>query len=114
MASSKNDIPDNDGHPAISVRLERLREQAKALNGGKTVSAFSPNCPPEVQEQFWKHVIAFENTPAVQPFELLRQSGLDLPPPEALDAAALTAKLWEVIRGLALLGVYLECTDHLG
>jgi len=46
-------------------------------------------------------------------FDLLAQNGLDLPPPEELDDAQVTAKLWETIRGLAMLRMFLYSTNHL-
>ena len=36
-----------------------------------------------------------------------------MPPPDELADAELNAKLWEVINALALMGAYLEHTDHL-
>jgi hypothetical protein len=38
---------------------------------------------------------------------------MTLPSPEALEDTALTSKLWEVIDGLAAIGVCLYFTDHL-
>lgn len=67
----------------------------------------------EVQLQFWKQVLAFEHEEWVAPFDVLVRGGIVLPPPEALDDTQLTAKLWEVINSLALLGAYLVSTDHL-
>lgn len=46
-------------------------------------------------------------------FDLLEEGGVKLPAPETLDDGALYAKLWEVIRAMALLGHYLSSTDHL-
>ena len=97
----------------INDRIEKLKRDAAALSGGKMVTGFAPNCPPEMQEQFLKNVLAFENAPEVQPFDELVRAGLTLPPAEELDDAALTEALWTMIRGLEDLGVYLEFTDHL-
>jgi len=38
---------------------------------------------------------------------------MELPAPEELADSQLTAKLWEVIRGLAMLRMFLYNTDHL-
>src|SRR3954464_2235856 len=97
----------------INDRIEKLKKQAAELSAGGMVSGFGPGCTPEIQEQFWKNVLAFENAPEVAPFDELLHSGLALPPPDELDDAALLRKLWEIIRGLEDLGVYLEFTNHL-
>ena len=97
----------------INDRIEKLRRDAAALSGGKMVTGVAPNCPPEVQEQFWKNVLAFENAKEVQPIDELVRAGLTLPPAEELDDAELTEALWAMIRGLEDLGVYLEFTNHL-
>jgi hypothetical protein len=97
----------------INDRIEKLKQQADALTGGKMKSGFAPDCPPEMQEKFWKQVLAFETTPAVEPLQKLVESGMTLRSPEALEDTALTSKLWEVIHGLASIGVYLYFTDHL-
>ncbi len=67
----------------------------------------------EVQEQFKKYIDAFEQAAWSQPFQILVESGISLPPPGELSDTTLNAKLWEVINALALMGVYLEHTDHL-
>jgi len=97
----------------INDRIEKLTREAAAVSGGKMVTGTAPNCPPEIQEQFWKNVLAFENAPEVQPFDELVRAGLTLPRAEELDDVALTAALWAMIRGLEELGVYLEFTNHL-
>lgn len=73
----------------------------------------SGDCPTEVQEQFQRNVDAFEQAKWSQPFQVLVDSGISLPPPVDLTDAELNAKLWEVINALALMGAYLEHTDHL-
>ena len=97
----------------INDRIEKLKQQAEALTGGRMKSGVSPDCSPEMQERFWKQVLAFDTTPAVEPLQKLVESGVTVPSPEALEDAALTSKLWEVIHGLASIGVYLFFTDHL-
>jgi hypothetical protein len=43
----------------INDRIENLKRDAAALSGGKMVTGIAPNCRPEIQEQFWKNVLAF-------------------------------------------------------
>lgn len=73
----------------------------------------SPDMPPELAETFWGNVLAYESADETCHFFQLEEMGLELPEPDALDDAALTAKLWEVIHALAKLNVYLSQTDHL-
>lgn len=73
----------------------------------------SGDCSTEVQEQFQKNIDAFEQAKWSQPFQILVGSGIFLPSPSELADTGLNAKLWEVISALALMGVYLEHTDHL-
>jgi len=93
--------------------FEDLKTQAAALCGGQMRTWTSPDCPSGIEEQFWKQIVAFENAPEVEPFDMLIRSGLALPSPQELDDESLAAKLWEVVRGLECLGVYLSSTDHL-
>jgi hypothetical protein len=73
----------------------------------------SGECSTEVREQFQKTVDAFEQAKWSQQFQVLIESGITLPPPDELADAELNTKLWEVINALALMGAYLEHTDHL-
>ncbi len=47
-------------------------------------------------------------------FDLLVRGGMELIAPEELDDEQLKPKLWEVIRGLAMLRMFLYSTNHLG
>ena len=67
----------------------------------------------EATEQFKESVDAFKRATWGQPFQVLVDSGISLPPPDALTDSELKAKLWEVVNALALMGAYLEHTDHL-
>jgi len=71
------------------------------------------DCSTELRKQFQTNMEAFEQAPWGQTFEVLLDSGISLPPPAELADTELTAKLWEVINALALLGAFLEHTDHL-
>lgn len=73
----------------------------------------SGDCPAEIQEQFQKNIDAFEQATWSQPFQVLVESGISLPAPDVLAKDELHAKLWEIIDALALMGAYLEHTDHL-
>jgi hypothetical protein len=104
-------LPEDD----VDARIEALKRKAAALNDGQMRAHVSPDCPPGIEEQFWKQIVAFESAVEEQPFDVLVRSGLTLPPSEALDDAQITSKLWEVIQGheagklLAFLCVRVHC-----
>jgi len=93
--------------------IEELREKLKRLPGGLLSLGFSEDCPPEIEEKFLEHVLAFEQAAEVPLFNELVKRGVQLPAPAELDDAQLGAKLWEVIQAMASLGAYLYNTDHL-
>jgi hypothetical protein len=113
MASLKKDTPNTESHDQIDARIEKLKQEAAALSDGQMRAHVSADCPAGVEEQFWRRVIAFENAPQVEPFQVLVQSGITLPPPEEIDAAQLPVTLWNAIHGMASIGMYLDSTDHL-
>jgi len=51
--------------------------------------------------------------PGEVPLEILRENGIEIPANPPGDAAALKAKLWEIIEGMADIGMVVENTDHL-
>jgi hypothetical protein len=101
------------GQDDIKIRIQKVKQQAGELTDGHSIFDTSQDCPPEIEEQFWKNVVAFEQAKWSQPFQALIESGISLLSPNELDDTELTAKLWEVINALALLRVYLHNTDHL-
>jgi hypothetical protein len=94
-------------------KIAELKRQAQELTGGKMVEGELEECPPEITEQFWEQVVAYEKAPWTTNFKQLGEAGMELPAPETLNDEQLTKKLWEVIHGLALLRVFLEDTNHL-
>jgi hypothetical protein len=90
-----------------------LQRRAEEFVGGELSFFESEEMSQELREQFWERVVAFEKAEWITSFELLVRGGMELPAPEELDDSQLTAKLWEVIRGLAMLRVFLYSTDHL-
>jgi hypothetical protein len=69
--------------------------------------------PFDVQEQIQQNIEAFKQAKKCKPFQILVESGISLPAANDLADQELAVKLWEVIHALALLGMYLEFTDHL-
>lgn len=94
-------------------RIRELRQRVEELAGGSLSFGESEDLPPELRQQFWEQVVAYEEAEWVTPFDLLVRSGVELPAPETLDDAALSAKLWEVFRSLAMLRMFFTSTDHL-
>lgn len=93
-------------------RIEGLKRRAKELAGG-AMESNSDNCPAEMEEEFWKHIVDYEEAPWTTNFQQLENAGVSLPSPDSLNDEQVTATLWEVIQKLALLNVYIEQTDHL-
>jgi hypothetical protein len=95
------------------IHIEKLKSQLKKIAGKNVIFGESPGCDPAVQEAFLEHVLEFESQVSVRPLDALIRDGFDVPPPEKLADAALTVKLWELIRALADRHLFLERTDHL-
>lgn len=108
-----NDLPDEEQGAWRATRIQQLKQQAAELSGSEMISMEGEPYSPKVEEQFWEQVVAFAQAAAMPLCEVLVKAGISLPPPDELDEGQLTAKLWEVIDGLFLRGIYLEHTDHL-
>ncbi len=96
-----------------ATRIQQLKQQAAELSGAEMISMEGEHYSPEVEEQFWEQVVVFAQAEAMPLCEVLVKAGISLPSPDELDEGQLPAKLWEVIDGLFLQGIYLEHTDHL-
>jgi hypothetical protein len=94
-------------------RIERLKQAVEALGGTRVHAPAWARCPPGEDEKYWNELVAFEYRAEVEPFEVFRQAGIALPAPSELDDVSIALWLWQLVDDLALLGVYLEFTDHL-
>ena len=93
------------------IRINELRSEAERL--GLSEGYVNPDSPPEIEEQFLRNVIDYEDAPLSTDFQRLQSAGVELPAPEVLDDEAVTAKLWEVIHALAKMNTFLHGTDHM-
>ncbi len=105
--------PDELDNVDQQIRINELKARAEELTGGKMTAWESADCPPDLAEQFWKHVVDFEQAPETTHLEVLKQAGVELPPPDSLTDRQLHAKLWEVINALASANTFLLSTNHL-
>lgn len=96
--------------PSQEERIAKLRQEVEKL-GGSTMSLES--MPADMEEEFLRHVLEYESAEPISLFQLVENSGLQIPPPEDLDNDALTIKLTEIIARMASLGAYLLHTNHL-
>lgn len=96
--------------PDQEERIAKLRQEVQKL-GGNTMSLES--MPADMEEEFLRHVLEYENAEPISLLRLLENSGLEVPPPPQLDDESLTLKLKEIIARMAALGAYLIHTDHL-
>jgi hypothetical protein len=99
-----------DDEPDQEKRIEKLRDEVRKLGG--TFSA-EVDMPPDLEEEFLKHILEYEHAQPITLLQLLNNAGLDVPAHDDLDDGELTAKLWEVIERMSSLGAYLLHTNHL-
>ena len=95
------------------IRINELKQEAAELAGGQMFGWESDDCPAGLAESFWQRVVDYEKAPLTCNFDQLIGAGVELPPAQTMTDPELTAKLWEVIRRLADLRVFLYHTDHL-
>lgn len=107
-------MPTNDRGNEPDELIERLKAQAAAAADGRMVAYESDGLTPDVQEQFWRNVVAFETAGSTALTKELNAIGVKLLEPDDLDDVALRKALWSIIEGLARLRVFLDQTDHLG
>jgi hypothetical protein len=103
-------IEDLGDEPDQETRIAKLRQQLEKLGG--TTTSFE-SMPPDMEEEFLRHVLEYETAEPITLFRLLENSGVEIPGPDQIDANTLAAKLQQIIKQLASLGAYLLHTNHL-
>jgi hypothetical protein len=69
--------------------------------------------PADMEEEFLRHVLEYENAVPICLMKLLENSGTQVVPPDALDDDTLSVTLKELIERLSQLGAYVLHTNHL-
>lgn len=95
------------------IRLNELKEELREVSGQEPAAWTSPDCPPDVEEEFYRNMLAWERGPFVTQFDQLTRDGFDFPEAARLADAQLSAKLTELIARLTIMRVFLYHTDHL-
>jgi len=96
--------------PDQEQRIAKLREEIKKL-GGDTMTV--EDMPADMEEEFLRHVLAYETAEPISLFQILENAGVELPAPSEIDDDDLIRKLNEIIEQMASLGAYLLHTNHL-
>jgi hypothetical protein len=95
------------------IRIEKMKRELDQIAEGKMISGGFGPIASKMEEAFLEQVLAFERASFDTDFNRLVRRGVPMIPPAELDDAALSAKLWEVIRELAEVRCFLYDTDHL-
>ena|SRR5688572_9742237 len=94
-------------------RIEQLKRRTGEAAGSEIIAWESNRLSLTEREQFWRRVVEIETASLTTNFQQLIDAGVELPEPDSLDDETVTAKLWEVIDGLAALRVFISESDHL-
>jgi hypothetical protein len=101
---------DDLDEPNQEERIAKLRAELEKLGGSTTTLE---SMPPDMEEEFLRHVLEYERAEPITLFRLLENAGVQIPPPADLDDVALSTKLTEITERLGTLGSYLLHTNHL-
>ena len=95
------------------IRVNELKAEAQELTGDKIESFENPDAPPEMIEQFWENVVAYEQGEWTSDRAELEADGVYLPPPDEVKDELLPELLLKLCGHLAEGGTFVFNTDHL-
>src|SRR5579871_1528825 len=121
LAIAPNQRGDSDMAINNSNELDRAQRRSRRTKKTKDDASIrreptawtEDDCPTDLAAQFLGHFAALDQAPQTTHFEQLRRHGLDLPNPNSLDDVQVCEKVWEVIRKLAEMNVFVTSTNHL-
>ena len=112
-----SEIPEDETDPRIeqALRLGELRKEIMDRVEGPSIESGTANLSMDMQERFLENVLAFECAEEATFFERLREEvGFTPQPLEDLDGSEATKRaLWDLLRALASIRVFVFGTDHL-
>lgn len=98
-----------------ALRLGELRKEVMDRIEGPTFESGTGSMPMETQVAFWEHVLAFESAEESTLAERLENEASFMPPdPKALKSESeIHTALWDLLKALASIRVFVCNTDHL-
>jgi len=104
---------DMDGDTDAESILTRMRERISRVTGREFGVASFDAFPPVWEHAYWRAVMTVYPGVTESPRALFEAGGFPLPSPGDLDDDQLTVRLWQLIRRMERVGIYLTSTDHL-
>jgi hypothetical protein len=111
--SASDSTAEGGGDVDRKIRIEKMKRELEELAHGPMISGSVGDVPPELEEIFLERACEFERAPWGTNLNRLVELGVEMIPPAELDDASLSAKLDEVVRGLAAIRCFLHDTNHL-
>lgn len=109
--------PEDETDPLIeqALRLGELRKEVMDRIEGPTFEGGTGSMPMKTQVAFWEYVLAFESAEESTLAERLGNEACFFPPnPKALKGESeIHTALWDLLRALASIRVFVCNTDHL-
>jgi hypothetical protein len=98
-----------------ALRLGELRKEVMDRIDGPTIEVGTGSMPMETQVAFWEHVLAFESAEESTIAERLEnEASFVSPDPKTLKGEPEThTALWDLLKALASIRVFVCNTDHL-
>lgn len=101
------------GDVDADVELGRLTERAARVTGRPFDGSTFDQLPPTWEHRYWQAVIQARPGATESPRALFESGGFAIPPADALDDDQLTFRLWQLIRRMERVNIFLTSTDHL-